>query len=254
MTDAEKNEADVWTLIKSVKETYDITSLHLEGGNAKFAKRKAGQFASVSLQCPEGWSTPHPFTISSAPEDKILSITVKKLGSFTTALHELPPGSKLRFWGPLGKFCRDIDSKPAVVMISGGIGITPFLSVLRHFRNISSANKITLFWINKTSADVFAQNEIAELSQLLNLTIIHCFSRETEVQGYFQAKFPNIFYEKGHLSLDILKKHKAEKEAAFYLCGPPAMMDSTLAELEGLQVPQSSIEQERFVWRPPGQP
>ncbi|MEN6624048.1 MAG: FAD/NAD-binding family oxidoreductase, partial [Smithella sp.] len=235
MTDAEKNEADVWTLIKSVKETYDIATLYLEGDNAKFAKRKAGQFASVSLQRPEGWSTPHPFTISAAPEDKILSITVKKLGSFTAALHELPPGSKFRCLGPLGNFCRDIDSKPAITMIGGGIGITPFLSVLRHFRIISSVNKITLFWINKTRVDVFAQNEIAEFSKLLNLTIIHCFSREAEVQDFFQAQFSNVFYEKGHFSLDILKKHKVEREAAFYLCGPPPMMDSALAELEGLQ-------------------
>jgi NAD(P)H-flavin reductase len=254
MADEGKNEADVWTLIKSVQETYDIVTLYLEGDDAKFAERKAGQFVSVSLPSQEGWSAPHPFTISSAPEDKILSITVKKSGSFTGALHELPPGSKLRCLGPLGKFCRDIDSQPAIVMIGGGIGITPFLSVLRHFRNISSVNKITLIWINKTRADVFAQNEIAELSKLLNLTIIHCLSREADVQDFFQAQFPNILYEKGHLSLDILKKYKVEKNAAFYLCGPPPMMDSALAGLAGLQIFQSSIEREMFVWHPSGQP
>ncbi len=92
-------------------------------------------------------------------------------------------------------------------MMAGGVGITPFLSVLRHFKNIKAGNKVTLFWANKAIADVFSSDEIEEMTQELSLTVVHCLSREDDVQRHFQQQYPHILYEKGRLSEDILKRY-----------------------------------------------
>ena len=134
-------------------------------------------------------------------------------------------------------------------MMAGGVGITPFLSVLRHFRNIKARNIVTLFWVNKTMEDVFATDEIQGMTRDLNLRVIYCLSRADDVEGYYRQEYPGVFYEKGRLSGDILKRHGAAKEASFYLCGPPPMMESALAEASSLHVDQGAIERETFAWR-----
>jgi NAD(P)H-flavin reductase len=125
------NQVAVCKIVKVVREDQDISTVYLEGPAGQFAGRKAGQFLSVSMPGPNGWSQAHPFTISCAPEDSLLSLTIRKQGEFTSAILDLKPGTPLKCMGPLGAFCKDIDSKLSIVMMAGGVGVTPFLSVLR---------------------------------------------------------------------------------------------------------------------------
>jgi NAD(P)H-flavin reductase len=244
MTDAK----NIWKIIKVVPENQDTYSLYLEGSDEKMAKRKAGQFVSISIMKPDGWSEPHPFSIAGAPEDPILRLTIKKAGQFTSAIPDLKPGTEVRCMGPIGAFCKDIDAKPLVVMMAGGVGITPFLSVLRHFRNVKAKNIVKLFWVNRTMEDVFATDEIQATTRDLALTVVYCLSRADDVQGYYRQEYPGVFYEKGRLSGDILKRYGATKDASFYLCGPPPMMESALAEVGSLNVEQKVVEKENFAW------
>lgn len=248
MTDLKGDQRHIWKIIKVVFENKDTYSLYLEGSDEKMAKRKAGQFGSLSIMVNNGWSDPHPFSIASAPEDPVLCLTIKKVGQFTSAIPDLKPGTEVRCMGPLGAFCKDIDAKPATVMMAGGVGITPFLSVLRHFRNIKARNIATLFWVNRTVEDVFATDEIQEMTRDLNLRVIYCLSRADDVEGYYRQEYPGVFYEKGRLSGEILKRHGARRELSFYLCGPPPMMESALAEAGTLNVDQGAIEKETFAW------
>jgi predicted ferric reductase len=210
--------------------------------------RKAGQYASIRIMRPDGWSEPHPFTISGAPEDAVLRLTIKKGGKFTSSIGELKPGSPVKCMGPLGVFCKDIDAKPSIVMIAGGVGITPFLSVLRHFRNIKAPNKVTLFWANKTIEDIFSTEEIKQMSRELSLNVVHCLSRDDDVNRYVDTQYPNVCYENGRLSEDILKRHGVVRDAAFYLCGPPLMMEAALNDLQKVGVAPESVEREKFSW------
>jgi NAD(P)H-flavin reductase len=246
---AGQDQMNICTVVKVVPENYDINSLYLEGSDEKFASRKAGQFVSVRIMRPDGWSEPHPFTMAGAPEDPILCLTIKKEGKFTSAIPDLKPGTPVECMGPLGIFCKDIDTKPVIVMIAGGVGITPFLSVLKHFKNIKAGNKVTLFWANKAIADVFSSDEIEKMTPELSLTVVHCLSREDDVQRHFQQQYPHILYEKGRLSGDILKRHGVTKDATFFLCGPPSMMEAALKELDNLHVDPSAVKQENFTWQ-----
>jgi predicted ferric reductase len=245
---AGKDQKNIWKVFKVVPESHDSNSLYLEGSDEGLMPRKAGQYASIRIMRPDGWSEPHPFTISGAPEDAMLHFTIKKAGKFTSAIGDLKPGAPVKCMGPLGVFCRDIDAKPSIVMIAGGVGITPFLSVLRHFRNIKASNKVTLFWANKTIEDLFSAEEIKQMSRELNLTVVHCLSRDDDVNRYVDSLYPNVIYETGRLNEDILKRHDVVANAAFYLCGPPPMMESALSDLQKIGVAPDSVEREKFSW------
>lgn len=182
-------------------------TLFLEGSDEKFLGRKAGQYASIRIMRPDGWSEPHPFTISCAPEDAQLRFTIKKIGKFTSAVPDLMPGTPVKCAGPLGVFCTDIDARPSIVMIAGGVGITPFLSVLRHFRNIGAGNEVKLFWSNKTIEDVICSDEISEMTKALRLRVIHNLSRDEDVKRHRRDSFPEVFYEPGRLGADVLGRH-----------------------------------------------
>jgi predicted ferric reductase len=247
-TGTSQDQKNIWRVIKVVPENHDTNSLYLEGSDDGFSHRKAGQYVSIRIMRPEGWSEPHPFTISGAPEDSLLRLTIKKAGNFTSAIPDLKPGSPVKCMGPLGVFCKEIDAKPAIVMIAGGVGITPFLSVLRHFRNIKAGNKVTLFWVNKTIEDVFCSDEIKDMTLTLDLMVIQCLSREDDISRYSQQQYPRVLYESGRLTGEMLKRYGITEKAAFYLCGPPPMMDFELEELKALGVDPASVEREKFSW------
>jgi NAD(P)H-flavin reductase len=243
-----QEQKNICKVVKIVQENHDSNSLYLEGSDERFIGRKAGQYASIRIMRPDGWSEPHPFTISGAPEDALLRLTIKKEGKFTSAISDLKPGAPVKCMGPLGVFCKDIDAKPSSVMIAGGVGITPFMSVLRHFRNIKAPNKITLFWVNRTIEDIFSTEEIKQMSRELNLNVVYCLSRDDDVNRYVDTLYPNVYYEKGRLNEDILKRHGVVRDAAFYLCGPPPMMESALNDLQKVGVAPDSVEREKFGW------
>ena len=235
-------------VIKVVPENHDINSLHLEVSDEKFNHRKAGQFASLMIMRTDGWSEPHSFSISGAPEESNLRLSIKNVGKFTSAVNDLKPGTEVRCRGPFGAFCKDIDINPSIVLLAGGVGIAPFLSVIRHFRNIKAGNKVVLFWVNKSMEDIFFLDEIAAMTHELSLRVVYCLSRDDDVQRYFRSNYPEVFYEKGRLSGDILVKFGIAKDAAFYLCGPLPMMESVLVELGKLDIDRSAVQQERFTW------
>jgi NAD(P)H-flavin reductase len=145
-------------------------------------------------------------------------------------------------------FCRDIDAKSSIVMIAGGVGITPFLSVLRHFRNIKASNMVTLFWANKTNEDLFSTEEIKQMSRDLSLNVVHCLSRDDDVNRYVDTLYASVYYEMGRLNEDILNRHGVAVDSAFYLCGPPPMMESALIDLQKVGVAADSVEREKFSW------
>jgi ferredoxin-NADP reductase len=86
------------------------------------------------------------------------------------------------------------------------------------------------------------------MSRELSLNVVHCLSRDDDVNRYVDTQYPNVYYEKGRLSEDILKRHGVVRDAAFYLCGPPPMMESALNDLQKVGVAPDSVEREKFSW------
>lgn len=236
-----------WRVAKTVKENEDVTSVYFEPEALSEADRKAahkpGQFATLRIMEDGEWSRPHPFTISCAPEDRYLRMTIKRAGDFTAKVPELKPGDQVRCAGPFGAFCKDIETHKELALIAGGVGVTPFLAVLEHFERIGADNRVTLIWANKTRQDAFALGRLEELMQSLDLRVVLVFSREDVPPAEQRGSFA---YATGRVTRSLLADYARSPEVAFYLCGPPAMQNHVLEELSACGVDPGRVELESF--------
>ncbi len=238
-----------WKVADVVKETCDTATLVLERpeGPGAFGSRRAGQFAIIRVRNGNRWSEPHPFTISAPPHSEKLHFTIKAAGKFTSSVPMLERGSHVLCEGPYGIFTIDYRKEREVVMISGGVGITPFLSNIRHALAVSAESNIVLFCCNKTYDDIIAREELSAAAAQLNMKVVHVLSKSGSED--LPAAADRVEFEKGRLTGAIISKHITSPEASFYMCGPPAMQATVLKVLKDtFGVPSWRVHRELFFY------
>ena len=233
-------------IVRDVRpENREVATIILAGGlNTEFRERRAGQFLLLQTYNDGNWSRPHPFTISNAPEDDFLQLTIKRVGIFTTAVHRLQPGTEVNCRGPYGNFCTKIEEQDNIVMIAGGIGITPFLSVLRHFRHTKYNGNITLFWANNTTNDFFAVKELSGLLLNLKLQVIFVVLKRDVSQLSSEFYNSSCFIEEGLLTQEILQHYADLNVSSLYLCGSIPMQSFVLEQLKYAGIDEKRVEKE----------
>ncbi len=238
-----------WKVAEVVRETNDTSTLVLERpeGPGPFGERKAGQFAIIRVHDGRKWSQPHPFTISAPPHSDKLHFTIKAAGKFTSAIPALKPGTMVLCEGPYGIFSMDFQNEHEIVMISGGVGITPFLSSIRHAVKVSAKSRFVLFCCNKTYDDIIAREELHSATHKIDLTIVHVLSKvRNEDLPESESK---IKFESGYMTGRIVSNYVSNSDASFYLCGPPPMQSGVLNALrESLGIPPWKIKRELFFY------
>jgi predicted ferric reductase len=219
--------------------SHDTWNLKLEPTGPNFSYLP-GQFAFLTL-CREGEKrSEHPFTISSSPLDKeCITFTIKESGDFTNTIGRTKPGELARVEAPFGRFsCVKLPDFDRLVMIAGGVGITPMLSGLRYMAKSGLDKPLTLIWANKTEDDIFLAHELDELiAKLPNLTIHHVLSHQSDYDGLT-----------GYVNKDLLLKliPHPTRNTHVMLCGPPPMMKSVRKELRRIGIRRSRIHTEKF--------
>ena len=199
-----------------------------------------GQFAFITPFSSSIAAEEHPFTISSSPtRPATIEFTISNSGDWTGKIPFLKPGESITVQGPFGLFSHLVnpDDEP-LIMISGGIGITPMLSMLRFMADTGDPRRILLIWSNKTRDDIVFGDEFDAFQHLLpGLQIHHVFTRE-KLNGYVQ----------GRLDEEMLEKLLADwdRTAKIFLCGPPAMMHSLGNSLVKLGFSAKSVYKEEF--------
>ncbi len=233
------------TVLSVQQENHDVRSVCLTvTSGAQGISWRPGQFVMLRLPGRFGHSEPHPFTISTPPGTG-LCCTVKRAGAFTTSLHSLKPGARVLVQGPYGVFCREVFETPAArwAFIAGGVGITPFLAVLRHAARQGVALRGTLLWVNKRAADAFSLEELEALGQELGLTVVCTLTRES----WGDAAFAGI-REQGRVDATMLRRHCSGRER-FSICGPPAMQRFVLRGLRSaFGIRAGAVQREVFSW------
>ena len=216
------------------RENHDTWTITLEG--EPFAYRP-GQFMRIRIEMDGKVTASHPFTICSSPSRDGIAATIKSVGDFTAAIGRIKPGAKAYVDAPFGAFSYLNHDARDPVFIAGGIGITPFMSMLRHLLDNDPAKKILLIWGNKTKADIVFQEELDGLASAMpHLKVVHVLSRENDWPG-----------EAGHIDVELLKRHVSDTDQSrFFVCGPPAFTASIRAALAGLGVSKDRIHSERF--------
>lgn len=198
---------------------------------------RAGQFCFLRLSGHKLYAR-HPFTISSAPQDNDLSFTVKNTGRFTAVLSSLKEGDKINIDGPFGRFVERA-GREELVFIAGGVGITPFHSLIRDLLKKNSKVKIVLIYCVKKEKDLVFRTEFDALkSNRFNSTYV--LSREdNNCQGVCH----------GLLSEEIVKTSLSGMKAPlFYICGPVPLKQKAQEIIKSLGFSKKDIIVEDFFW------
>ena len=217
-----------YSVIK-VNQINDVLEIYLMPENES-VKYKSGQFAFIKFN-KEGIDETHPFSFSSDPDEQIVRFSIKILGDYTLKLRQLTVGTKCDVWGSYGKFYYAFDGTKDVVCIAGGIGITPFISLITHEVHHLSTRKINLFYSARSEQEALYHTDFLELqSKLINFNYL-----------------PNLGGQKPRLTAQLIKEEIGElNNKIFYICGPSAMMYSISAQLKENGVKSKDIIFEDF--------
>ncbi|HXK39573.1 MAG TPA: FAD-binding oxidoreductase, partial [Candidatus Paceibacterota bacterium] len=165
------------SVIGTKAETPDVTTLSLAFERGVQPSFIPGQYVTVyvpELGTPEGKA----YSISSAPDDPFLSITVKKMGRFSDHLCELQKEQKLAVSAPYGFFYSEEAATP-LSMVAGGIGIIPLMSMIRHLVRNDPKRLLSLWYSNRTTRGIVFRDELAELERSTpSLSVHHHVTRE----------------------------------------------------------------------------
>ncbi len=244
--EARRTEWRPWRVAEIRAETDAIRSLVLEpadgGGRPGF---EAGQFLPIRLEVG-GEVLTRTYTVSSAPEDARLRLSVKRDGRMSEALHRLEPGDRLEAQAPRGGFTLDAAERRPAVLLSAGIGITPMLSMLRHavIEGARTRHTRPIYFLHqaRSVAERAFHGEIEALAARVEaIRAVWALSRpEPEAR-------PGADYQvKGRIDLDVLKQLLPFDDHDFYLCGPAAFVQGLYDGLRDLGVRDARIFAESF--------
>jgi predicted ferric reductase len=158
------NKRNALTLSNAAALAPGIITLEMKRTGAELPAHAAGQFGYFRILSKVSGHEEHPFTISSAPLSPALSITVKNLGDYTARLKDLRPGTRVLFDGPYGIFTPRQDGRMHV-FIAGGIGITPFLSVLEEWGRDGIKQRCLLVWSVRQEAEMVRRGFFEDLQK-----------------------------------------------------------------------------------------
>jgi predicted ferric reductase len=198
-----------------------------------------GQFAWLAVQRSPFDLRQHPFSFSSSAERKgWLEFTIRELGDFTDTVKDVPPGARLYVDGPFGTFSPDFYQAPGYVLLAGGVGVTPLMSMLRTFADRKDSRPLILFFGSYDWDNVLYREEIEELQSQLNLKVVHVL--EQPPQGWSG--------ESGYITADVLDRHLPPDRAAYhyFMCGPVPMINAVDKALPEAGVPLSRVQSERY--------
>ncbi len=219
-------------LTEKKNETADVVTFLFEPSQPDFSW-KAGQYLRYHLENPQSDDRGQNryFTIASAPYQKMVQITTRinqeRSSTFKTQLTNLSPGEEVEAVGPLGSFTLD-DPQQSYVFIAGGIGITPFHSIILDLNHQNLPINITLLYANRTEEVVFKE-ELEKISSTHPEFKTNYFIGETKIDG------PAIKHLVPNLQLPF-----------FYISGPEPMMESFVGILTEMGVPEEHIKHDYF--------
>lgn len=235
---------------KIVEESAEIKSFYLYPEDGKeITNFHAGQFISVQVFVPElGLLQPRQYSLSSAFNPDYYRISVKKesgiapnpSGLVSQTLHSKSEGDVISISAPAGLFHLEKDTENPLVLISGGVGVTPMLSMLE--TNLNALQNKKTIWIHGCrNESVHAFKE-----QISNLTA----EAEWLETFTFYDSVPNEEYSSsvipGRVDLQKCKEAILLEGAKFYICGPEMFIKTQYEALVNLNINQKNIFYEEF--------
>jgi ferredoxin-NADP reductase len=208
-------------------------------------RHRAGQHYDIRLTAEDGYQTQRSYSIASEPErDGEVDITVERIndGEVSTYLHDvLVPGDRIEARGPIGGyFVWEAVMTEPLLLIAGGSGVVPLMSMIRHHTAAGAKNPTSLLYSSRNFEDIIYYAELEKLrSANSGLQIFHTLTRSQPAgwKGYARR-----------IDQDMLNgvAQPLGKSVQVFICGPTLLVEAAANTLVKIGVPSNQIKTERF--------
>lgn len=224
-----RNASHRFRVAAVVPESDGVVSVHVTGRRLERLPARAGQFAIWRFPGHNHWWLANPFSLSAAPDGRSLRLTARAVGSTSAGLRHLPVGTRVFMEGPYGAFTSLHRTRPGVLMIAGGVGITPVRALLEEH----TAGDVVVLYRVRSAHDAALVDEVRHLvaargGRLHLLTGASSAGVRPFEPGNLHALVPDV------------------TERDVYVCGPPSMTAAVLDALRTLKVPARQVHAEKF--------
>jgi ferredoxin-NADP reductase/DMSO/TMAO reductase YedYZ heme-binding membrane subunit len=214
-------------------EAPGIVSVFIAGRDFDRLRAEPGQFFRWRFLTRQlGWQS-HPYSLSAMPQPDLMRITVKARGDHSGSLASLKPGTRVIAEGPYGAFTPALTGR-RVLLIAGGVGITPIRAMFAALPKRMQADGITLLYRASHPRDVVFSRELDAIAADRNASLHYLIGSRGQL-GYDPLAPENL-----QQMVPALHRYEA------YVCGPPGMTQTAVDSLRALGIPQRRIHRESF--------
>ncbi|MFG1807745.1 ferric reductase-like transmembrane domain-containing protein [Streptomyces sp. NPDC049040] len=214
-----------------VQEAPDVVSVIVRGQLLPELAARPGQFLRWRFLAPGLWWTASPYSLSTAPRPDLLRLTVKAVGGHSAALARLQPGTRIWAEGPYGALTADRRTRQKVLLLAGGIGVTPLRALFESLP--AQPGDLTLIYRARTTGDLALRGELESIARSRGAHLHYLLnradgSRPLLTADLLRAVLPDVAHH------DV------------YLCGPPGWARASYEALRSAGVPTRHIHHELF--------
>lgn len=219
---------------KVIVEAPGLISVIMRGRNLKGLSAEGGQFFGWRFLTRGHFLMSHPYSLSAAPTDNHLRITIKDLGDHSRATRHIKPGTRVFVEGPYGAFTAGRATQPHLVMIGGGVGITPIRALMDEFKN---GVQMDVFYRVSNREELILKDELDYL--------------EEQSKGMIRVHYLVGSRREFPMDAEFLKSYAPRiADSDIYICGPEALVETVRKAAEDLGVPKNRFHDEDFAFHP----
>jgi predicted ferric reductase len=222
-------------VVDVVQEAPGVVTLTIGGHRLDRLAARSGQFFLFRFLTRDRWWEAHPYSLSAAPDGRSLRITVKALGDSSATIGRIRRGTGVIAEGPYGAFTAAARRRRRVLLIAGGVGITPVRAMLEDMP--ARAGELTVLYRAIDQRDILFRAELEELARRRGVTLYYVLGDHRD---------PAARALLGPAHLQELVPDVAARDV--FLCGPPAMTDAVHRSLRRAGVARRQIVTEQFAF------
>jgi predicted ferric reductase len=216
-----------------VDEGSGVVSIILRGRHLNELNAESGQFFRWRFLTRALWRSSHPFSLSAPPHDQFLRITVKAIGDGTRLIHAVRPGTRVLAAGPYGAMTNERRQGRGVLLIGGGVGITPMRAL---FETVAVPGRdLTLLYRASTAEEILFRAELEHIARHRGAQLIFLTGPSSDPRNAISAQ-----------SLTAMDPDLAARDV--YICASPRFASAATMALAQAGLPRRQLHHEEFTF------